>query len=454
MKKYAIVLAAGKGTRMMSTMPKVLHTVFEKAMIDYVLDRLVEMEMDEIIVVVGNEAQAVKNHIKHDVTYVEQLEQLGTGHAVMQAREHLNGKKGVTMVVCGDTPLFKTHTLNNALHAHRKERASATVLSTMLENPFAYGRIVRNQNDEFVKIVEQKDATIKEQRIQEINSGTYFFDNEILFESLKSLKSNNSQNEYYLTDVLEIIRQKSKTVIAHTLEDSEETIGVNDRATLARATSVMQARINKFHMDAGVTIIDPQTAYICEDSHIGSDTIIYPNTTLFRTKVGKQCIIESGTVIKDSQIDDRNVIIASRITDSILKSDIQVGPNAHFRNGCVIESNCRIGNFVEIKKSSLDVGAKSAHLSYIGDSKIGKRVNMGCGAITVNYDGTNKHETIVEDDAFIGCNVNLVAPVRVHSSALVAAGSTITKDVPAYSMVVARQRETVKENYIKKDEDK
>lgn len=454
MKKYAIVLAAGKGTRMYSDMPKVLHPILEKPMIDYVLDRLVEMKIDEIIVVVGSGSEHVKKHIKHEVTYVEQKEQLGTGHAVLQAKHHLFGKEGVTMVICGDTPLFKTETLKQALKAHRNALAQATVLSTILDNPFGYGRIVRNQNDEFVKIVEQKDATVKEGLIKEINSGTYFFDNEVLFDSLKHLTSNNSQNEYYLTDVLEIIRQNKKTVIAHTLSDSDETIGVNDRKTLAFATKVLQNRINDNLMDSGVTLIDPSTTYICEDSKIGCDTIIYPNTTILRSTIGKSCMIESFSVIKDCKVGNQNKIIASRITNSVINDQVSVGPNAHLRDGCIIEDKCRIGNFVEIKKSYLDQDTKSAHLTYIGDAKVGKNVNFGCGTVTVNYDGKEKHQTVIEDNVFIGCNVNLIAPIKVGHDSLLAAGSTISHDVPCYSLVVARQRETVKEHYYKSEESK
>ena len=454
-KRYAVVLAAGKGTRMKSRLYKVLHPVGGKPMVQHVVDQIEKVHVDQIVTVIGHGAEKVKDQLGEEVEYVLQEEQLGTGHAVMQTEDLLGAMEGTTLVVCGDTPLISAETMEALIGHHEKENAKVTLLTAHAEDPFGYGRVIRNEDGTVSKIVEHKDASIYEQAIQEINTGTYCFDNKALFEALKQVTNDNVQGEYYLPDVIEIVKDQNETVAAYQTPAFEETIGVNDRVALSEAERLMKQRINTQHMKNGVTIIDPQQTYITSDVKIGQDTVIYPGTVLSgETTIGEDCVIGPNTEIQDSQIGNETVIKQSVVHDSEVGNKVAIGPFAHIRPKSELGDDIKIGNFVEVKKSKMDHGSKASHLSYIGDAEIGKNVNLGCGSITVNYDGMNKHLTKVEDGAFIGCNSNLIAPVTVGENAYVAAGSTITENVPGESLSIARARQTNKEGYVSKIQEK
>jgi bifunctional UDP-N-acetylglucosamine pyrophosphorylase/glucosamine-1-phosphate N-acetyltransferase len=450
-KRYAVILAAGQGTRMKSKLYKVLHPVCGKPMVQHVVDQINSLQMEKMVVVVGHGAEKVQDQLGDHVQYVLQEEQLGTAHAVMQADEALANDEGITLVVCGDTPLIKAETMEKLIEEHQSAGAKATILTAKPEDPTGYGRIIRNSEGTVERNVEHKDATDEERKVNEINTGTYCFDNKALFEALKQVNNENVQGEYYLPDVIEILKNAGEVIAAYTTSDFNETLGVNDRVALSQAERLMKKRINERHMRNGVTLIDPDQTYISDDAEIGSDTVIYPGTVILgNVKIGEENIIGPQTEIKDSKIGNGNTIRQSVVHDSEIGNDAAVGPFAHIRPKSVLENNVKIGNFVEVKKSVMSSGSKASHLSYIGDAEIGKDVNLGCGSITVNYDGKNKFLTKVEDGAFIGCNSNLIAPVTVGKNAYVAAGSTITENVPAESLSIARSRQTVKENYVQK----
>lgn len=452
---FAVILAAGQGTRMKSRLYKVLHSVCGKPMVQHVVDQISQVGVDEIAVVVGHGAEKVKNHLGDEVTYVVQEEQLGTGHAVMQAESLLRGKDGVTIVLCGDTPLITKKTMEALLHYHAKQGAKATILTAVADNPAGYGRIIRDDQGVVHRIVEHKDATESERAINEINTGTYCFDNASLLAALKDVGNDNVQGEYYLPDVIEILQRDNHLIAAYQTADFAETIGVNDRIALANAETIMKKRINENHMRNGVTIMDPTNTYIETDVSVGVDTVIYPGTVLRgNTVIGNECQIGPNTEIFDSCVGNNSVIKQSVVSSSKIGNDVHIGPFAHIRPESQISDEVKIGNFVEIKKSSFGRGSKASHLSYIGDAEIGIDVNLGCGSITVNYDGKNKYLTKVEDGAFVGCNSNLIAPVTIGKDAYVAAGSTITNDVPDKALAIARERQTVKADYITKRQDK
>ncbi|MFA9458047.1 bifunctional UDP-N-acetylglucosamine diphosphorylase/glucosamine-1-phosphate N-acetyltransferase GlmU [Halalkalibacter sp. AB-rgal2] len=449
--RYAVILAAGQGTRMKSTLYKVLHPVCGKAMVQHVVDQVAALEVEEQVAVVGYGAEVVQEQLGEQVSYVVQEKQLGTGHAVMQAADLLEQKEGITLVLCGDTPLLTADTLNELLECHEREDAKVTVLTAKAEDPSGYGRVIRNEHGLVERIVEQKDASKEELEVQEINTGTYCFDNALLFKALKQVGNDNAQGEYYLPDVIEILKKQGEAVAAYQTPMFEETLGVNDRVALSQAEQLMRKRINEYWMRQGVTLIDPGNTYISAQAMIGQDTIIHPGTHLQgNVSVGRNCIIGPNTEIKDSLIGDETAIRQSVVHDSEIGKVVSVGPFAHIRPQSNIGDEARIGNFVEIKKSSLGHGSKASHLSYIGDATVGSNVNFSCGAVTVNYDGKNKFKTVIEDGAFIGCNANLIAPVTVGKQALVAAGSTITDDVPESSLSIARSRQTNKHDYINK----
>jgi len=456
MNKYAIILAAGKGTRMKSELPKVLHPVCGTPMLQHIINKLKKIDIEEIIVVIGHHADKIRAEIKDKVTFVEQTEQNGTAHAVLQALPHLQDKQGTTLVITGDTPLIEDDTLETLLTQHIENSAKGTVLTAIQEEPTGYGRIVRNSTDSdeistVVSIVEEKDATPFQKEIKEVNTGIFAFDNESLMQGLPKIKNNNAQNEYYLTDIVSVFVDNNLPFSGFILKDSTEAMGINSRVQLSEAEAIMRQKINKKHMENGVTIIDPSTTYIQNDVVIGHDTTIYPGTVITGNSViGSAVTIFSNTEIHNSTIGDTVTIRQSVITDSIVESHVQIGPFAHIRPNSEIKSKAKVGNFVEVKASSLGEGSKVNHLSYIGDAEVGSNVNVGCGTITVNYDGAKKHKTIIEDDSFIGCNTNLVAPVRVGKNSLVAAGSTITKDVPADALAVARNKQENKDGYAPK----
>ncbi len=449
-KKYVIVLAAGQGTRMKSKLYKVLHPVCGKPMVRHVIDELKQIGADQIITVVGHGADEVKNELKDDSEFVLQEQQLGTAHAVMQARDLLQDKEGLTLVVCGDTPLLKADTIKAMIDYHINNHSKATILTAVAEDPTGYGRVIRNEQGYVEKIVEHKDASDEEKAVKEINAGTYCFDNASLFHALQKVTNNNAQNEYYLPDVIGILKDAGQTVTAFTTNDFTEIFGINDRVALAQAGKIMQQRINEKHMRNGVTIIDPEQTYIDATVVIGQDTVIYPGTMVKgNTVIGTDCIIGPNSEIVNCDIGNRTSIRQSVTHDSKIGSDVQIGPFAHIRPQSLIHDEVRIGNFVEIKKTEFGRKSKASHLSYIGDANVGSNVNIGCGSITVNYDGVNKFKTIIKDGAFIGCNSNLVAPVEIGEGAYVAAGSTITDNVPGDSLSIARARQVNKENYVK-----
>lgn len=449
--RYAVILAAGQGTRMKSKLYKVLHPVCGKPMVQHVVDQITQLNVKEMVTIIGHGAEMVQAQLGDKSHYALQEEQLGTAHAVMQADSMLDGKEGVTIVVCGDTPLIKAETMEALFKHHEELGAKATVLTARIDDPTGYGRIIRNEDGLVEKIVEHKDASDAERKINEINTGTYCFDNRALFEALRNVSNENVQGEYYLPDVIEIMKNQGEVVTAYQTSDLEETLGVNDRVALAEAERIMRARINIAHMRNGVTIIDPANTYIESNVEIGQDTVIYPGTILKgKTIVGTECLIGPHTEVDDCEIGNETVIRQSYAHKSKIGNHVNIGPFAHIRPESTIYDEVKIGNFVEIKKAVFGKGSKASHLSYIGDAEVGSDVNIGCGSITVNYDGKNKFLTKIEDGVFIGCNSNLVAPVTIGKGAYVAAGSTITKDVPGEALSIARARQVNKENYVQK----
>ena len=414
----AIVMAAGKGTRMKSKKSKLVQKIYGKEIVKRAVENAEKAGVKEIVAVVGYMKEEVMAALGEKVKYAFQEEMLGTGHAVMQAKEYLKGKKGKVLVLNGDVPLIRPETLNKLIEKSMENKEYATLLTAIYDNPTGYGRIVRDEGGNIEAVVEEKDTTPSQKEIKEINAGIYCFDIEELLDALEKIKPNNAQGEYYLTDVVQIMNEKGLKTGAVIVEDNTEILGINDRIQLEMLTKVLQMRINTEHMKKGVTIEDVNSTYIYDDVEIGMDTVIHPNTT-----------IKSGVTIGE---------------------DCEIGPNSYIREGCKLANKVKIGSFVEIKKAIIGEGTKVPHLSYMGDCEIGEKCNIGCGTITCNYDGLHKSKTIIGNHSFIGSNVNLVAPVTLGDETFVAAGSTITDDVPAYALAIARQRQTNKEEWNKK----
>ncbi|USK75140.1 bifunctional UDP-N-acetylglucosamine diphosphorylase/glucosamine-1-phosphate N-acetyltransferase GlmU [Peribacillus frigoritolerans] len=448
--RYAIILAAGQGTRMKSKLYKVLHPVCGKPMVQHVIDQVNQLQIEDIVTVIGHGAEKVQDQLGDSCKYALQEQQLGTAHAVMQAESVLSAKSGTTLVICGDTPLIKAETMKELIALHEQSQAKATILTAYADNPAGYGRVLRGEGGLVEKIVEHKDASEEERYVKEINTGTYCFDNQALFSALKKVSNENVQGEYYLPDVIEILKEEGEVVTAFQSSEFEETLGVNDRVALSQAEQILRKRINEKHMRNGVTIIDPLTTFIEADVQIGQDTVINPGSFIKgKSIIGQDCLIGPNTEISNCEIGDGTEVLQSVVHESSIGSFVKIGPFAHVRPQSDIKDSVKIGNFVEIKKAVFGKGSKASHLSYIGDAEVGENVNIGCGSITVNYDGKNKYLTKIEDNVFIGCNSNLVAPVTVGEGAYVAAGSTITQDVPQQALSVARARQVNKEDYVK-----
>lgn len=432
MKVNAIVLSAGKGTRMRSDLPKVVHRVCGYEMVNMVLKNLTEAGVDKSYVVVGYKADEVVKRVdsRFNVEFAMQTEQLGTGHAVKCAGGQLRDEEGITIITCGDTPLISPKTYEKLIKKHIGSKEDLTILTAKIENSTGYGRIIRNDVEQVKAIVEEKDADEQQKMIKEINTGIFCFDNKKLFKYIEEIKNNNNQAEYYLTDLVDIFNQNAEKVSAYTTPYPEETIGVNDLVALSEASNILKARINKEHLINGVGIVDPNNTYISPNVIIGAGTNIYPG-----------CYITGDTVIGTG-----NMIFPNSVLDDVTIGDNnQIGPMAYLRNNASIEDNCRIGNFVEVKNSNIASGSKSAHLTYIGDADVGNNVNFGCGTITANYDGVNKNRTVIGNNVFIGSNTNLIAPLTIEDDVFIAAGTTVTNNVNKNKFVIGRTKADIKE---------
>ena len=435
----SVILAAGMGTRMKSKMPKVLHTVCGKPLSKWVIDASKAAGADKVCAVVGHKAETVKEVLGDVCEFALQAEQKGTGHAVMQAIDVIKNSKGEVVILNGDTPLITAETINKAIEYHKNNGNQATVITAILDDATGYGRIVRDNDGSVLKIVEQKDASEEEKKINEVNSGMYVFDAQSLVYALDKITPNNAQGEYYLTDTLEILLSAGKKIGGYAISDNDEIRGINDRVQLNEAEKIMQKRINEYHMRNGVTMRNPESVYIEDGVEIGNDTEICQNVTIKSgTKIGSDCVIGSGSMLDRAVIHDGVDVLSSVILESEVDEGTHVGPFAYIRPNCHVGKEVKVGDFVELKNSNIDDGTKISHLTYIGDSDVGKRVNFGCGTVTCNYDGKKKYRTTIGDDCFVGCNTNFVSPINVGDGVYIAAGSTITEDIPENSLSIAR----------------
>lgn len=438
----AVILAAGLGTRMKSDTIKILHRAGGRAIVDYVITLAESITGTAPILVIGHQRDAVRAHCGERARYAVQDEQLGTGHAVLQARsalgDSLEGK--TVLILSGDVPLTRRETLDRMIVEHHAHARAATLLSMVLDVPALYGRIVRGSDGELQRIVEAKDASSEELLLSEVNGGIYLFDAPALFDTLSTLSTDNSQGEYYLTDVIARLREKGRSVGAVIADDPVETLGVNSRAELATVESELVRRRVDELMAQGVTFRNPAAISIDSSVSIGADTVVYPFVTLEgETSIGRNCIVEPGVHLRNVIVEDNVTLRTGTVAeDARIASHSAVGPYSHLRPGTVLQQSVKIGNFVETKKAVFARGAKASHLSYIGDAEVGAEANIGAGTITCNYDGVNKHKTTIGEGAFIGSDTQLVAPVTIGKGAYVGAGSTVTKDVPPDSLALSR----------------
>jgi bifunctional UDP-N-acetylglucosamine pyrophosphorylase/glucosamine-1-phosphate N-acetyltransferase len=450
-KTKTIILAAGHGKRMHSKKSKVLYQVCGKNILNYVVDASINAGVQDVGVIVGYQAEEVNESLNKNVASIFQKEQLGTGHAVLQALPFFEELEGNLIVLVGDAPLIRSETIKGMIKEHETNDFGATVLTAEFAIPTGYGRMVKNDQGELIKIVEERDASNEEKKIREINSGMYCFDAQTLIVALKKINNKNNQNEYYLTDVIEIIREMEKKTGTYVTPDPEDIQAINSKVQLAEVEMLMRKRINKGHMEKGVTMIDPRTTYIGSEVKIGEDTVLYPGVILEgETIIGENTLIGGNSRLVNATIGNKVSIYESTIIESSIDDESNVGPYAYIRPGSIIGKKCKVGDFVEVKNSTMSDGSKAAHLTYIGDGDVGENVNLGCGTVFVNYDGKNKYRTIIEKNAFIGCNTNLIAPVTVKEGSYIAAGSTITNDVPEESLAIARARQVTKIGYLKK----
>ena len=449
MKLATIVLAAGEGTRMKSDLPKVLHTLAGLPMLSHVLNVCNELEPEQQILILGHQREQVLAAIGTDVEHVYQKEQNGTGHAVLVAEDLMKDFDGAVLVLAGDIPLLQAETLKNLIDVFIDDKPAAAIVTAELENPFGYGRIIRDRAGTVARIVEQNDASSEERGVKEINSGIYCFDSRRLFSALGLIGNHNKKSEYYLTDVISILRTQGEVVLA-SVASPEEVLGVNTRAELAAAESIMQARLRRDFMEAGVTFINPETSYLEATVEIERDTSILPNCFLQGlTKIGKGSRIGPNVRVIDSSIGENTNIQYSLINGANVENEVDIGPYCSIRPGTHLKRGSKAGTFVEIKKSEIGEGSKVSHLSYMGDAVVGEDVNVGAGSITCNYDGVKKHETIIEDGAFLGSDTMLIAPVKIGRGAVTGAGSSITEDVPPDSLAIERAEQKIVRDWAK-----
>jgi bifunctional UDP-N-acetylglucosamine pyrophosphorylase/glucosamine-1-phosphate N-acetyltransferase len=448
---HIVILAAGQGTRMKSRLPKVLHRVAGRSMVEHVLTVARSVSPASISLVVGHQAQMVKDRLQSwpGLQFALQEPQLGTAHALQQVEPLLAGQTGTLLMLSGDVPLLTAATLRTLLETHRAAQAAATVVTAIVERPYGYGRIVRTDG-RLSRIVEERDASPVERQIKEINGGIYAFDLAPLFDSLRGIASQNAQGEFYLTDLVAIYRRRKMVVETLTVDHPEEIRGINSRTELAEVSRLVRQQKNEELMAAGVTLVDPATTYIDPDVEVGADTVIHPGVVLEgHTRIGSMCEIQTNVRIVDSELGNQVsvnsfcLIVGARVADAAV-----IGPFAHLRPETDVRERAKIGNFVELKKTTLGPGSKVSHLSYLGDAEVGANVNVGAGTITCNYDGQTKNQTVIEDGAFIGSDSQLVAPVRIGQGAYVAAGSTITADVPGGALGIVRVKQVNVEGWV------
>ncbi len=456
MKKHAIILAAGKGTRMKTSLPKCAYPLLKKPMIAYIVENVKNSKrFDDTIVVIGHQKEVIQAILNDEVTYALQEEQLGTGHAVLMAKEFIKGD-GYTIIMPGDMPLIDESVIKEAVDSFERKGNDLLVITTKVDDPSWYGRIIRDDLDKLSAIVEERDATEEQKQINEINTGIYVAKNSVLLSALKNVGTENAKGEYYLTDIVKILKDKNVNIGTHLLKKAYKAMGVNDLYTLSIAEGKLRHKINKSFMLNGVGMINPETITIGDNVIIEDNVTIHPNTYITGNSIIKSgSSIGPNTEIHNGIIGENVKVKHSLVFNSQIQNNSTVGPFAHLRDGAIIGPNNRIGNFVEIKKTTTGDTTKASHLAYIGDAQIGDHVNFGCGSITVNYDGKNKYKTIIGNNVFVGCNTNLIAPIEIHDDSFIAAGSTVNKNVPKGSLAIARAYQVIKENYmkLKKDEE-
>lgn len=457
MSLVALILAAGKGKRMRSRLPKVLHPILGRPIVSYVLEEVKKISPQRTVVVVGHRSSDVKRALdSYDLSYVNQSKQLGTAHAVMLCKGELEGYDGTVIILYGDCPLIRHETVSRFINAHRSTRSLLSVLTAKVGSPFGYGRILRNGMGEITDIVEEKDASSEQKRLNEINSGIYCVETSFLWRALDQIGKKNNQKEFYLTDLVGIASRSGVKVNGVDVGFEEEILGINDRVELSKAEELIRRRVNEKLMLSGVTIVDPSQAFISPQVSIGKDTVIYPQSFISgKTRIGERCKVGPSVWIDDSEIsDDSSIRFSSYVEKAAIGSNVTIGPFAHLRPGSEVMDGAKIGNFVEVKKSRVGMLSKVQHLSYLGDATVGDRVNIGAGTITCNYDGLQKNKTVIEDDVFIGSDTMLVAPVKIGRGATTGAGSTITKDVEPESLAIGRAKQMTIKNWKRKPKQK